>query len=176
MGECFRCEYANQWRHHYKDTPRYYYLPVESDSWFCAGGDEPPRACISNDFTHSDDWSRCICKPGTYPNPSNGTQCLPCPAGHYCTNGTKTQCPDHYHQPETGQTSCILCASLPSRFGVYNNCEPNKQLEMCLTSVPGSQDKPLPSKCVECSKCKRLYARDVSGQVDCYISYIKGGY
>ena len=176
VRKCFDCAYANQWRYHFVNTPDYYYLPESSESWFCAGGASPPRACISNDFTHSEDWSRCVCKKGTYLNPINSSSCLQCPAGHYCTNGTMVQCPDHHLKVETGQTACNVCASPPSRQGVYNECEPNKQLQMCLRSVLGSQSTPLQSKCLECSKCKRLYADETDGQVDCYKSYIKGIY
>lgn len=176
MGACFACSLANQWRNHYQNTtdPKKYSLPINAESWSCAGGDEPPKACPNRLFTNSPDWSECICKDRTYRDPANATNCLVCPAGSYCVNDKKTQCADHYYQSDTGQTACTMCASTPDKNGMFNVCEANRQLQMCLQSNPETQSRALRDNCVVCSKCKKLYSTVSAGQVDCYRSY-RGG-
>ncbi len=174
VGTCFACEQARQWPQHYLNTPRAYTLPANSKAWKCEGGDKAPIACLSDQFTHSDDWSECICDGATYPDPTNSSVCIPCPVGHFCVKGKKTQCPDHYYQANTGQSACIQCASRPDISGEYSFCEGNKQLQKCDRNKIETQNQPLVNNCVECSKCKRLYSTVQSGQLDCYRSYKAG--
>ena len=39
-----------------------------------------------------------------------GTACVVCPAGSYCTNGTKTLCDYGYYSATTGATQCSKCS------------------------------------------------------------------
>ena len=174
MERCFACDQAKLWPQHYLDTELSYTLPQNTKEWYCAGGIDPPRACPSPALVHSDDWSTCVCPDSTYPNPSNSSECIKCEKGHYCTKGKIIKCNDHYFQANTGQTACELCASTDDITGIYNFCEQNKQLQICNTSVPGTQNQPLPFNCVECSKCKRLYSSEAEGQLHCYRSYRAG--
>lgn len=171
---CFPCDQAKLWPQHYLETDISYTLPQNVKEWFCAGGKEPPRACPNPTLVHSENWTTCVCPDSTYPNPSNPHECLPCKTGHYCIKGVLRQCPDHYFQASLGQTACERCASSEDITGIYNFCEQNKQLQICNTSVPGTQNQPLHLNCVECSKCKRLYSSETSGQLHCYRSYRAG--
>ena len=174
VGKCFACELARQWPQHYLDTPRAYVLPPNTKAWKCRGKDFAPEACPSNQFTHSDDWSECICDGATYLDPQNSSACLTCPAGHYCVKGKKIQCPNHYYQSESGQSACIQCASRTDFTGEFSLCVGNKQLRVCDSKNIETQNQPLLQNCVECSKCKKLYSTIESGQVDCYRSYKAG--
>lgn len=174
VGTCFACEQARQWPQHYLNTPKAYTLPPNVKAWKCPGQDYAPVSCPSNQFTHSDDWSECICDGATYPDPTNSSSCIPCLAGHYCLKGKIYSCPDHYYQAETGQSACVQCASRPDLTGEYSLCENNKQLQMCDRKITGTQNRPLFDNCVECSKCKKLYSTIESGQLSCYRSYKAG--
>ena len=171
MGRCFDCKLAISWRKHYEKSSREYILNDNVDSWYCAGGAHPPRACPSGDYTHTWDWSDCACKNGTYTNPQDKKQCLPCPRGHFCTMNVSTPCPKHYFQDDEGASVCKPCVSSPGDLAVTDACSLyNKQLRFCDPIHPETQDKPLESNCVECSKCKVLYLPKINGQLDCYRS------
>jgi hypothetical protein len=174
VGSCFACEQARLWPQHYLNTARSYTLPPNIKAWKCPGRDSAPQACPSSQFTHSDDWSECICDGATYPDPKNSTLCIECPPGHYCVKGKKYQCKTHYYQPNTGQSACVQCASRPDKTGEYSLCEGNKQLQICDETKPYTQNQTLVNNCVECSKCKQLYSTVETGQLDCYRSYKAG--
>ena len=60
---------------------------------------------------------------------SNGTACVPCPAGYQCPvpGETPERCPDGYFQDQEGQATCYEC---PGGYSCYNKsltpeaCEP----------------------------------------------------
>lgn len=174
VGACFACEQVRQWPYHYLKTPREFVLSPTTNSWYCPGGDEPPKTCPTDQFVPSTNWSQCICAGATYPDPTNSSVCIPCPAGHYCIGGQKIQCPDHFYQDNTGQSTCKQCASRPDVLGEYNNCNGNKQLQICDSKKIETQNRTLEDNCVECSHCKRLYSSTTAGQLDCYKSYKAG--
>ena len=171
VGKCFDCKLAINWRKHYELTGREYVLNDDVDSWYCAGGGYPPRACPSGDYTNTWDWSDCACKNGTYTDPQNSKSCIPCPRGRYCTMNVSRPCPMHYFQDDEGATACKPCASSADELGITNVCDLfNKQLRVCDPAHPETQSRPLVSNCMECSKCKVRYQAEIAGQVDCYRS------
>ena len=171
MGKCFDCKLAINWRKHYQNSTREYILNDNVDSWYCAGGAFPPQACPSGDYTHTWDWSDCVCTNGTYTDPQDKRRCIPCPKGRYCTMNVSRACPKHYFQDQEGQSQCKPCASSADNLGVTDVCDLlNKQLPICDPLYPETQNKPLIQNCLECSKCKVSYQTPVAGQMDCYRS------
>jgi len=173
VGKCFDCKLAINWRMHYESSNRQYILNDDVDSWHCPGGASPPTACPSNEYTHSPDWSTCVCPDGKYPDPTNILRCLDCTPGHYCTLSRKIPCARHYYQDEPRASQCKLCASSADNLAVTSICnELNQQLGVCDAANLGSQNRSLLLNCIECSKCRVTYrpSSNIGGLQDCYRS------
>lgn len=134
---------------------------------YCAGGDAAPRNCKNNNFQHSTDWSKCVCKDGTY---EEGGDCKDCPTGHMCMNGEKITCPLHTFQDSIKATACKPCMQDRDGDLLYSGCPANNQRQWCQpgTSVP---------QCVPCTRCRKAYLTRNAPQnpedteVDCYKNY-----
>jgi len=182
LDRCFLC------RNHYLNTSQESIIGLMS-TWSCAGnnnnpphmlifllckcnavehagGNEPPRECLSRNFQQSADGSRCVCTPGMYPV---GLDCVLCPVGYMCPNGTRVQCPMHYHQPAEGATSCVKCSTTGDRNGFYKCWREGRLLQFCDPAVAGTQDKDLQLNCVPCNQCSRFYTGETSVDLrECY--------
>lgn len=129
---------------------------------YCQGGKAPPRNCANEFYTNTPDYTRCVCKEKYYEDGANG--CVVCPKGHYCVDGTKTQCPAHTYQDNTGEASCKSCSSDRTAQGIYSGCPDKQQLQWCDIGATSLQ-------CVTCSRCRRPYVPETTeGQVNCYRS------
>lgn len=138
---------------------------------FCVGGAAPPRNCAQG-MSHDPTYTFCTCSPGLY---ESGSGCAACPAGHYCINGIKKQCDNHFYQDNQGATACKPCTQNGQADGFplitcqYQDNTPTL-LQWCDQSVEGSQSQPLSNNCRACSRCSALNVPKAQGQYDCYNS------
>ena len=126
----------------------------------------PPENCKSTNFKMSADGSQCACKPGLYPSDMD---CMPCPAGHMCPNGTKVPCNQHYYQPAEGATSCLQCGTSGDRNSFFKCVRKGTLLRFCDPARPDTQDRDLQANCVPCNQCRRDYT-DSAVSVDPNLS------
>lgn len=180
IGTCLPCESAGSSKSHYGDypgkasfiqaTPSYEFTTTSPEArtvglpWYCPGGNLAPRMCTIPD-THGDPLTseRCVCKAGFALTVSN--TCATCPRGNRCKRGFAEACPDHSHQPNTGQIDCINCTSDGTERGVPTAyCGQSSQLRKCISVYKAS-----PLLCVNCNQCRKMYLpNNAGGKVDCY--------
>ncbi len=135
-----------------------------------AGGDLAPVDCPSDGFRMSSNGADCVCKPGWFPD---GGDCMPCPVGHMCPNGTKVKCIKHYYQPAMGATSCLMCGTRGDANSFFKCIRQGRLLRFCDPAVDGTQDRDLQENCILCSQCRRAYTdvlpiMEDSRMSDCY--------
>lgn len=180
VGTCLPCETAGASKSHYGDdpskasfiqaTPSYEFTSTPPNSrtiglpWSCPGGAQAPRMCSVSD-THGDPLTsaQCVCKAGFAVTVSN--TCVICPRGSQCRRGFAEPCPDHSHQPNTGQTDCVNCTSDGTERGdPVTYCGLGGQLRKCISIYKAAQ-----LQCVNCNQCRKMYLpNNAGGKVDCY--------
>jgi len=180
VGTCLPCETAGASKSHYGDdpsrasfiqaTPSYEFTSTPPNArtiglpWSCPGGDQAPRMCTIPD-THGDPLTsaQCLCKAGFALTVSN--TCVTCPRGSQCRRGFAEPCPDHSHQPNTGQTDCVNCTSDGTERGEpVTYCGLGGQLRKCISVYKAAQ-----LQCVNCNQCRKMYLpNNAGGKVDCY--------
>lgn len=167
VGACYPCAWASTNFFHYTNSPTKASTITPDKDWKCPGGDSAPVNC-RDDMVRSQGYDKCVCMMGTYDN--GAPTCTKCPPGFFCKDGVKTPCPDHKYQFSPGASECIPCVDSLDEKGVYTACGEGRQLEWCLQSKPGTQDKPLLQNCRPCNQCKRSFITSIEGQVGCYRS------
>jgi hypothetical protein len=116
--ECSQC-LANE--HHTSDRTACVTTPTTcAAGWWCSG--HYFQMCPPGTWSSAADVTCTTCAPGKY-SPVGSTSvdaCLACPVGASCVGGEDFQeCWFGYFQPETGQTTCTLCAPGLSSRGPY---------------------------------------------------------
>lgn len=188
VGACYPCgvvEACIQCTNHYMGTDRQQVIKRDT-AWKCpgivglwlasairktltprgAGGTAPPENCRSRNFMRSPDSTECACKAGLFPS---GMDCMPCPAGHMCPNGTKLPCNKHFYQPADGATSCLQCGTSGDQNSFFRCIRKGTLLRFCDPDRPSTQDRDLMSNCVPCQQCRRSYT-DSASQADPKLS------
>lgn len=164
IGACYPCPWASTSFFHYTDSPAKSSIITPDKDWVCPGGESAPVNC-KDDRVRNKKYSECVCKGGMYDVEG---ACQPCPPGFFCQDGIKTKCLDHTYQPSPGASACLPCVDSLDGNGVYSACGPGTQLEWCLQSKPGTQDRVLPKNCRPCHQCSRSFITPVGGEVNCY--------
>lgn len=165
VGACYPCPWASTNFFHYTNSPTKASTITLDKDWMCPGGDRAPVNC-RDDMVHSKDYTSCVCATGTYD--AGEPTCTPCPPGFYCRDGVKNQCPDHTYQPNYEASECLPCVGSLDGNGVYGQCGEGRQLEWCLQSAPGTQNRLLPQNCRPCHQCRKPFITPSDGQVGCY--------
>ena len=167
---CYPCDTVKSYPRHYWSVPDKQSIVNIFKPFICPGRDSPPVNCKQIEhIVANKEQSECVCDSGYYGSEKTG--CTACETGHYCINGAKNQCEDHYYQESSGQSSCKQCASAGmDGFNFSNICGSGRQLKQCLRNDPTSQNQNLGANCVQCKVCKRHYISNVEGQVDCYMN------
>lgn len=120
------------------------------------GKDGVPRMCGDN-YIANIDMSACVCMEGKYEVIVDGApRCVDCPAGSYCTNGVRRDCPDDFYQAITGQASCNDCRTL-------DRCIDGFRRRRC---VAGNKHEIPP--CIKCDQCRHIYSDDKNDRAECY--------
>lgn len=190
VGQCFPCVQSyNKNHYNYPNAPEctqgavtntgvchiYPSYFLDYKRIYCAGGTAPPQYCPGG-YESSSDYSKCVCKSGTYPD--SNSECQPCPSGMYCVNGMAQHCEIDSYQSATGQSSCISCLNsvgtatwscdrepntAPARCELKYNVKSNTYLTMYINGT----------RCVPCSMCRNptvdKYSPFNLDLIDCYI-------
>lgn len=109
---------------------------VECENGYRCVGDGTRELCRGElgNWSPSGSGTCRYCGPGFYLNPSNVYDGLPacevCPPGYYCLGTIKYRCNLGRYQPESGATSCLMCAG-----NQWSGYDPAPE---CQTCGPGS--------------------------------------